>query len=75
VNVLDNATTTERSPMNTKHLAPMTFMEELDVRFAARLLANGGKLLPLHQSLPPTPELIERARRNKDRPIAHNKER
>ena len=41
---------------------PLTLMEELHIQFEARLLANGGVLWPLHQSLPPTPEQIEHVR-------------
>ena len=41
---------------------PLTLMEELDVQLEARLLSNDGKLFPLHQSIPPTPELVETLR-------------
>jgi hypothetical protein len=41
---------------------PLTLMEELHIQFEARLLANHGKLVPLSQSVDPSPELIERVR-------------
>ncbi|MGC4083401.1 MAG: hypothetical protein QM736_15150 [Vicinamibacterales bacterium] len=41
----------------------LTLIEELHAQFEARLLANGGVLLPLRQSVDPSPELIEDARR------------
>jgi hypothetical protein len=41
---------------------PLTFMEELHLHFEARLIANGGKALPLSQSVSPSPELLDQVR-------------
>ena len=48
--------------MSKESRAPLTLMEELHIQFEAGLLANGGILLPLSQSIPPTPEQIEQVR-------------
>jgi hypothetical protein len=40
----------------------LTFMQELDAQFQARLMANQMKLYPLAQSIPPSPALIEQVR-------------
>ena len=41
---------------------PLTLMQELQIQFEARLLANECVLWPLQQSRPPTPEQIEQVR-------------
>jgi hypothetical protein len=48
--------------MNTKRTTQLTFMDELHIKFEARLLANKGQVFPISQSVPPSPELIERVR-------------
>jgi hypothetical protein len=41
---------------------PLTFVEMLHIQFLARIEANDGTIFPLSQSVPPTPEQIERVR-------------
>ena len=40
----------------------LTLLQELHAQFEARLIANKGQVFPLSQSIPPSPELIERLR-------------
>ncbi len=42
---------------------PLTLMDELHARLEARLLANSGRVLPLGESIDPSPELIEQIRK------------
>lgn len=49
-------------PTSTRRDRALTFMEELHIQFEARLLANDDQLVPLAQSIPPSPEQIERIR-------------
>lgn len=62
---MSKATTASRSKNITVYAkvgTPLTFLQEHYIHCEARLLVNGGNLLPLGQSISPPPELIERIR-------------